>query len=116
MLKRRSAARTPDTARLFVRDSPFMFNSLSPVSRVLEGPEDRVGIVGYHDRVESGAPARDLEGGARRDVVAVHRELRQDRYLPRRVNPSDERPRVVIEVVSGHRHGGTGPARKIGRA
>src|SRR5437667_1917414 len=110
MLKRRSAARTPDTARLFVRDSPFMFNSLSPVSRVLEGPEDRIGIVGYHDGVESGAPARDLEGGARRDVVAVHRELRQDRYLPRRVNPSDERPRVAIEVVTRHRDGGTGPA------
>src|SRR5437867_303885 len=78
--------------------------------RVLEGHEYRIHIVGYHDGVESGAGARDLEGGARRDVVAVHRELRQDRYLPRRVNPSDERPRVVIEVVSGHRDGGTGPA------
>src|SRR5947199_7607965 len=110
MLTSISPERTLDTARLFVRDSPFMFNSLSPVSRVLEGPEDRIGIVGYHDGVESGAGARDLEGGARRDVVAVHRELRQDRYLPRRVNPSDERPRVVIEVVSGHRDGGTGPA------
>src|SRR5437667_478996 len=110
MLKRRSAARTPDTARLFVRDSPFMFNSLSPVSRVLEGPEDRIGIVGYHDGVESGAPARDLEGGARRDVVAVHRELLQAGYLPRRVYPSDERPRVAIEPVTRHRDGGTGPA------
>src|SRR2546426_10438077 len=101
MLKRRSAARTPDTARLFVRDSPFMFNSLSPVSRVLEGPEDRIGIVGYQDGVESGAPARDLEGGARRDVsAAVHRELRQAGYLPRRVNPSDERPRAGIEPVT----------------
>src|SRR5438093_13708703 len=111
MLKRRSAARTPDTARLFVRDSPFMFNSLSPVSRVLEGPEDRIGIVGYYDRVESGAPARDLEGGARRDVsAAVCRELLQAGYRPRRVNPSDERPRVAIKPVTRHRDGGSGPA------
>jgi len=45
--------------------------------RVLEGAEDRIHIVGYYDRVESGARARDLEDGARRDVsAAVCRELR----------------------------------------
>src|SRR5437870_982410 len=111
MLTSISPERTLDTARFFVRDSPFMFNSLSPVSRVLEGPEDRIGIVGYYDGVESGAPARDLEGGARRDVsAAVCRELLQARYLPRRVNPSDESPRVGIEPVARHSHGRPGPA------
>src|SRR2546426_10547712 len=111
MLTSISPERTLDTARLFVRDSPFMFNSLSPVSHVLEGPEDRIGIVGYHDGVESGAPARDLEGGARRDVsAAVCRELRQAGYLPRRVDPSDERPRAGSEPVTRHSHGGPGPA------